>query len=375
MTANVRTDFGRDVYAVLGLPFDAVTQQGAVARLRQAMENREPCLWVTPNVNFVAASQNDIAFRSAILKAHLSTVDGMPLVWLARLMGIPLPERVSGSDVFDRLCNARDAGPARTVFLYGGDDGVARVAHNELNARQTAMRSVGWLSPGRGSVTELSRAGDLEAIRNAHADFLLVSLGAVKGHSWIDRNWQQVDTPVVSHLGAVINFLAGSVRRAPEWMQRFGLEWLWRIYQENTLWKRYYYDGKKLFSLLRKSLFLYIFLRKKWSRLVEQHPPQISVSTAAARDVWTLTGVFSADGLNELRQLCDGLNRQPTDLTVDLTGLCWLDSAAMGVLLLLHAHQCQENRALAWQGDAARQIFAAHGCEYLFQGMASRPIR
>lgn len=363
MTVAAHTDFGRAVYALLGLPFDAVTQQGAVAHLRQAMHSRTPCLWVTPNVNFVAACRNDPAFRASILKAQLSTVDGMPLVWLARWLGIPLPERVSGSDVFDALCSP--PAEAHTVFLYGGDDGVAQVAHQALNARQACMRSVGWLSPGRGSVVELSRPADMVAIRQARPDLLLVSLGAVKGHLWIDRNWPDTDAPVVSHLGAVINFLAGTVSRAPAWMQGLGLEWVWRIWQEHSLWKRYYNDGKQLFYILRQSIFLHVKLSNKWSAKRALHPPRVSADVGAGGTVWTLTGVFTVDGLSALRHLCDGLNRQPADLTVDLAQMCWLDSAAMGVLLLLHAHQSQAGRALVWRGDAAKPVFAAHGCGYL----------
>jgi len=365
MTAGIHTDFDRQVYVLLGLPFDAVTQGEAANRLRQAMRERTPCLWVTPNVNFVAAARHDAAFRASILKAHLSTVDGMPLVWLARWVGVPLPERVSGSDVFDQLCENSECDAPRTVFLYGGDDGVARIAHEVLNARQSGMRSVGWLSPGRGSVAELSRPDDLLHIKQARADFLLVSLGAVKGHLWIDRNWSAVDTPVVSHLGAVINFLAGSVRRAPAWMQRLGFEWLWRIWQENTLWRRYYNDGKQLFSILRQTLFLLLNQSKKWSQSVALHPPVVQVNASPGCMTWTLSGVFTANGLSELRQLANGLNRQDADLVVDLTQMCWLDSAAMGVLMLVHAHQSQTGRKLVWRGESARKVFAAHGCDYL----------
>lgn len=366
MTDAVHTDFNRNVHALLGLPFDAVTLHGAIDRLRKAMKSREPCLWVTPNVNFVVAARSDASFRSAILKSHLSTVDGMPLVWLARGMGIPLPERVSGSDVFDGLlCQSDTDATVQTVFLFGGDDGVAEIAHRNLNARSANLRSVGWLSPGRGSVEALSRPEYLVAMRNSCADFLLVSLGAVKGHMWLDRNWREVGTPVVSHLGAVINFLAGSVRRAPTWMQRTGLEWMWRIRQENALWSRYLNDGKALFHILRKSVFSYIKLQRKWRSSTESHPPILFIGTESDRLVWSLSGVFLADSLNELRRVCDGLNHQPADLILDASDLVWLDSAAMGLLLLLHSHQVQTGRALQWRGDGIKQIVAAHGCSHL----------
>lgn len=367
MGAELHTDFNREVYALLGLPFDAVTLSGAADRLRAAMNARQPCLWITPNVNFVAAARQDPIFRASILKAQLSTVDGMPLVWLAKWMGIPLPERVSGSDVFEELCRRNVSGDASasTVFLYGGDDGVAQVAHDALNARASGMRSVGWLSPGRGSVDELSRPTDLAAIKACGADFLLVSLGAVKGHVWIDRNWAGLNSPVVSHLGAVINFLAGTVQRAPSWMQRFGLEWLWRIWQENTLWRRYYNDGITLFRILRESFFLYRKLDKNWSAQAASFPARLASSEEGPCVVWALSGVFTRHGLGELRQRCDALNQHGADLIVDLEGTKWLDSAAMGVLLMLHAHQLQAGRRLIWRGETVPKLFAAHGCGHL----------
>lgn len=365
MTANVYTDFARPVHALLGLPFDAVTLDQAVARLQWAMQRREPCLWVTPNVNFVAAADADTSFRTAILKAHLSTVDGMPLVWLAKWMGVPLPERVSGSDVFDRLCHPDAKGLPARVFLFGGDDGVAEVAHRALNNSDSNVRSVGYLSPGRGSVSDLSRPADLASIRAANADFLLVSLGAVKGHLWIDANWSHTHTPVVSHLGAVINFLAGSVKRAPAWMQRAGLEWSWRIYQEHSLWRRYFNDGRKLFSVLRKSIFSYRKMSHHWLPKASSHPPLVDVKVANGQACWTLKGVFTVDGLDGLRNACEALNTEPTDITVDCAELHWMDSAAMGLVLLLHAHQIQNHRALVWRGPDVAAIFAAHGCSHL----------
>lgn len=369
MTGVFHTDFGRNVYALLGLPFDAVTSQEAVDHLRDAMNARKPCLWVTPNVNFVVAANSDAAFRSAILKAHLSTVDGMPLVWLARWIGIPLFERVSGSNTFDSLCQSETSVPVQTAFLFGGDDGVAEVAHHALNSRGVRLRSVGWLSPGRGSVDQLSRAEHLETIRRSGADFLLVSLGAVKGHLWIDRNWSSVGTPVVSHLGAVLNFLAGTVHRAPKWMQSAGLEWVWRIFQEKTLWSRYLNDGKQMFNLVRNSCIPYKKLDRKWRMCAGQHPASVAVRFDSDRLNLQLSGVFLAASITELRRVCMDLNHESADVTVDAFNLNWLDSAAMGLLLLLHSHQSKNGRKLHWHGPALVRIFAAHGCEYLIDQM------
>lgn len=362
---SVRTDFSRPVHALLGVHFDGVTLDQAAARLRWAMSHRERCLWVTPNINFVVAARDDAAFRSAILKADLSTVDGMPLVWLAKLMGIPLPERVSGSDVFDALCKSSINEHRHRIYLFGGEDGAARAAHEALNAAGGAVQSVGYLSPGVGSAKDLSRPAFLSAIGDAKADFLMVSLGAVKGHQWIDSNWRLLDVPVVSHLGAVINFLAGSVRRAPVWMQKSGLEWAWRIQQENSLWKRYFNDGIKLFSILRESSFSYIKLKRRWQSSYLQHPGQVTVSAQDGQLVWVIEGVFTRENVEGLRNVCETLNRNPSNVHIDASQLLWLDSAAMGLLLLLCAHQARSGKRLSWGADAPREVFVAHGCGHV----------
>src|SRR5207237_53771 len=113
-------DFERDVHCLLGLPIDAIDLAGAERRIRAAAATRLPCFMSTPNVNFVVQSRSDDAFRNAVLHSDLSVADGMPLVWLARLMGIPLRERVAGSSVFEALSGG---GRPLAVYFFGGSEG------------------------------------------------------------------------------------------------------------------------------------------------------------------------------------------------------------------------------------------------------------
>ncbi|MCD8512378.1 MAG: WecB/TagA/CpsF family glycosyltransferase, partial [Nitrincola sp.] len=111
--------------------------------------------------------------------------------------------------------------------------------------------------PGRGDVASMSTPEIIEKINLSQADFLVVSLGAKKGQAWILHNLDKIQVPVVSHLGAVVNFVAGTVKRAPKVWQKLGLEWLWRIVEEPYLWKRYASDGfaalKMATCLLKKA--------------------------------------------------------------------------------------------------------------------------
>src|SRR5688572_21542979 len=142
------TSFAREVHCVLGLPFDAVDAAGAEAQIRAAAKSGARCFLSTPNVNFLVQSRRDEAFRRSVVHSDLSVADGMPIVWLARLMGIPIASRVAGSNLFEAL----RAGPEPlSVYFFGGPEGVAADA-----ARALGARCVGYAFPGYGSVESMS---------------------------------------------------------------------------------------------------------------------------------------------------------------------------------------------------------------------------
>lgn len=255
-------DFDRQVVCIAGLPFDLVDMAGTVARVRAAAAGRSPCFLSTPNLNFLMGCLGDAAFRDSVIHSDLSIADGMPLVWMARLLDIPLCERVAGSGLFEVLRREPSVEGPMKVYFFGGPDGVAEQSCRVLNAESSGVRCVGFDCPGFGSVEDMSDAATIERINASGADFLLVALGARKGQAWIERNRARISVPVISHLGAVVNFVAGSVSRAPVWMQRSGLEWLWRIKEEPALWKRYWLDGIALVRLLMTCILPYALWRR-----------------------------------------------------------------------------------------------------------------
>lgn len=250
--------------AIAGLPFDVLDTSEAVNRISTAIQRPERLFFSTPNLNFlVTAQEEDDAFRQSVLASGLSLADGMPVVWLSRLQGTPLPERVAGSSVFEQLragAGQSIIGRPIKVYFFGGPPGVAEKACAVLNDEHAGagagghMVGVGAFCPGFGSVADMSTPEVIAAINASGADFLVVSLGAKKGQAWIVHNLGQLTVPVVSHLGAVVNFVAGTVERAPLAWQRWGLEWLWRIRQEPALFKRYWADGWALFGLVLRAL-------------------------------------------------------------------------------------------------------------------------
>lgn len=244
-----------------GLPFDVLDTSEAVNRVCTAIQQQERLFVSTPNLNFLVMAQEDEAFRQSVLASGLSLADGMPVVWLSRLQGTPLPERVAGSTVFEQLragAGQSIIGRPIKVYFFGGPPGVAEKASAMLNAEHGRagghMVGVGAFCPGFGSVADMSTPEVIAAINASGADFLVVALGAKKGQAWIMHNLSQLTVPVVSHLGAVVNFVAGTVERAPLKWQRSGLEWLWRIRQEPALFKRYWSDGIAFIWLIMRLL-------------------------------------------------------------------------------------------------------------------------
>jgi N-acetylglucosaminyldiphosphoundecaprenol N-acetyl-beta-D-mannosaminyltransferase len=366
----VDPDFSRQVVCVLGLPFDAVNLGQAAQRVRAAARDQEPLLVSTVNINFVVNARRDAAFGRSILHSQLSLADGMPIVWISRLLGLPIGERVPGSDLFERLRRECTNEPLR-VYFFGGQKGVAQAAASAVNAQPAGICCVGFDDPGFGSIERLSTPERIQKINDAAPDFLIVSLGAQKGPHWIEKNRLALKVPVISHLGAVIGFAAGDVRRAPRWLQRMGLEWLWRIKEEPSLWQRYAGDGVQLLRLLCLSVLPLYWARLREARRAPQAsslPPRVEPTEQGYR--LRLQGRCDADSREDLTKCLREVAAARKNVQVDVKNLKWIDAVAMGQLLLLYGHQCDIGCSLRFSGVSPeiRRLFRYHCAEYLLIG-------
>jgi N-acetylglucosaminyldiphosphoundecaprenol N-acetyl-beta-D-mannosaminyltransferase len=335
-----------------------VTLAQAVQLVQTAVSNRSRCFFSTPNLNFLVACQLDVSFRDSVIHSDLSLADGMPLIWMARWLRVPLPQRVAGSTLFDNL--RRGANLAIKVYFFGGPEGAAQAACINLNATASAMRCVGYQSPGFGSVEDMSAVDAIERINASGSDFLVVALGAKKGNAWIEHNLDQLVVPIVSHLGAVVNFVAGSVSRAPVWMQRSGLEWVWRIREEPQLWRRYLADGVAFTRLLFKCVVPYaMFVRRNQPTAAVLLQATVHAVALADRVVLTLQGAWVGGNLLPLRQALSATTRTSSDVTLDFSGVTYVDSACMGILMLLYGHQQKIGNKLTFVGmrKSVQRIF------------------
>lgn len=345
--------FDRRVVCLLGLPFDLVDTQGAADRIHDAARRRQRCVLATPNLNFVVNALRDNAFRDSVLHSDLSIPDGMPIVWVAKLCGVPIAGRVSGSGLLEHLRKG-DPGRPLSVYLFGGADGVAQAAADRLNAERGGLVCKGYASPGFGSIDELSQPGYLADINASGADFLVVSLGAKKGQLWIERNRDRLQVPVVSHLGAALNFIAGTVRRAPMWMQRTGLEWLWRIREEPGLWRRYLGDALVFMRLLLRVLPLAWTLRRARPSAGELSTASCLVDESLRDATVRISGAWSAENLSALRDAFRRVAQADREINLDLARMSHADPEVLGLMLLLHGHQQARGRSLRCSAVSSR---------------------
>jgi N-acetylglucosaminyldiphosphoundecaprenol N-acetyl-beta-D-mannosaminyltransferase len=205
----------------------------------------------TPNVDHVVVAERNEPFRRAYADADLTLADGMPLVWLARLLGQPLPERVAGSDLFSPLMRTAASRKWR-VYLVGAAPSVAERAVSILTER-FGVDLIGWHSPVISPDGREAHDDSIERLRINHPDVVIVALGTPKQELWIARARKVLPRITFVGVGASIDFLVGAQRRAPRWIARAGMEWAYRLCREpRRLWRRY---------LLQDSGFLLIALR------------------------------------------------------------------------------------------------------------------
>jgi N-acetylglucosaminyldiphosphoundecaprenol N-acetyl-beta-D-mannosaminyltransferase len=228
------------------LGFDKVTMKGAVRRIVRMAKRRDRAHYVcTGNLDHLVIAARDPDFRSVYHEADLVVADGAPIVWLSRIAarGSWLPERVAGSDLFWELARASAEANLR-LFLLGGSPGSGERAADAVVRRHPGARIAGIYSPPLATFdSEDEQARIRDIVRHAAPDVLLVAFGAPKQEKWIARNKDQLGVPVSIGVGGSFEMAAGIRRRAPRWIQRLGLEWLYRFAQEpRRLFQRYFVD-------------------------------------------------------------------------------------------------------------------------------------
>lgn len=330
------------LYCLLGIPVNRISEARTVEVLWHAVRNRQKMVLTTPNLNFVMNCRKNAVFLNSVLQSDLNVADGMPLVWIARLLGISIKDRVAGSSIFEHIKNnfPPDHGPPMRIFFFGGAPGVARQAHENINSNSHGMLSVGFIDPGFVSVDEMSSQQFIDQINASQADFIVVALGAEKGQAWIQKNRGRLSASVLSHLGAVINFSAGSVKRAPLWMQKSGMEWLWRIKEEPKLWRRYAADGLSLCKILFCEVFP-LLLHQKFHLLCGT---RLSYGLVEAAVKFEGAQAIVWPAAQMLEEIINSLDDFVGEVYIDWSHTLLADSATLGLLLTFIGRRSSQGR-------------------------------
>ncbi len=345
-----------ETIVILGIPFDNVsfdeTIETIFAMIDRFREDKRPRLVATANVDFLV---NTLTWRASrprhpelldiLRRADLVVADGMPIVWASRWLGAPLKERVAGSDLVPALAAASQTRPFACYFL-GGREGVGARAAGLLQEKYPHFQVVGVDAPFIHVVGEAlhdaleSDEAIVEKINRAQPDILFVALGNPKQEVWFNRNRFRLQVPVTIGVGGTFEFVAGTVKRAPVWMQRLGLEWLHRILQDPwRLWKRYLVDAYSFGFML-----LPLLLHDRWQRWRQrrrrsQEPApdlQALPGAAAAGEllrVITLPRRLDSTVAGQLQEIWRELETAPQDVVLDFAEVEFIDSTGMGQLI------------------------------------------
>lgn len=247
--------------AILGVPIQSLSMEEVVLKCGEHLEknHKDPRYICTINVDFIVKAHSwnftAVGFPELLKiyrEADICLADGMPLVWLSKILGSPIKERITGKDLLPRLVEMMGK-KEKAIYLIGGEEKIAKSAAISLHDLAPGLRVVGIATPfiyieGENLVNESTK--DLlltEQINAVNPDLLAINLGNPKQEIWFDRVKQHLHVPLSIGMGGTLSTVGGALSRPSKWIQNFGLEWFYRLLQEpKRLWKRYFIDFFKI---------------------------------------------------------------------------------------------------------------------------------
>ena len=231
---------------------DALSMPEVVARAEQALHNRARLNISVVNVAKLVNMRRDPLLRESVTSGDLILADGMPLVWLSRLVGRPLPERVAGIDLMYELLQLADRRALRVFLLGARPETLSRVVAI-VQQRYPRLVIAGTRD---GYFPDNEAEAVAQAVRDSRPDILVVAMSSPKKELFMRKWAQYMSVPVVHGVGGAFDVVAGVTRRAPRWMQSSGLEWFYRLIQEpRRMWKRYLVTNVRFLGLALREIF------------------------------------------------------------------------------------------------------------------------
>lgn len=232
---------------------DNLTMSETLNEIDKLIQKKNCSYVVTPNVDHIVRLEKDEELQKVYKNASLILTDGKPLIWISKWYKTPIKEKISGSDLFPRVCQLA-ANKNYTMYLLGAAEGVADTAARNLMKKYPGLNIVGTYSPPFGFEKNEQEMNKIKTqIQEVHPDILIVGLGCPKQEKFMYYHCKELGVPISFGLGASIDFEAGNIKRAPKCMSNHGLEWLYRFSKEpKRLFKRYFVDDLKIIQVARK---------------------------------------------------------------------------------------------------------------------------
>jgi N-acetylglucosaminyldiphosphoundecaprenol N-acetyl-beta-D-mannosaminyltransferase len=236
-----------------GANIDLLTMDETLSAIESIIERRVPTQHVVINVAKLVTMQHDAELKRAVNQCAIVNVDGQGVVWGARRLGIDVPERVAGIDLFQRLVELASQKQYRPYFLGASDD-VVNVVVKTLQNKYPDLEIAGCRN---GYFSDADEPEIANEIRESNADMLFVGISSPKKEFFLERNLASMNVPFAMGVGGSFDIIAGKTRRAPLWMQKAGFEWFYRLINEpKRMWKRYLSSNAAFLVMLTKAKIL-----------------------------------------------------------------------------------------------------------------------
>ena len=335
--------------AVLGIPFHSLTMDETVALIEDQIREGGFHQVATANVDFLKNSLRDQRLRDILCSCDMVVPDGMPVVWMSRMMGTPLKERVSGVDLVERLAEV-SARRGYGVFLLGASEKHSQRAAQILKQRHPELRIVGRYSPQALPLEKMDHEEILRRIEEADPEILLVAFGNPKQEEWLAMHRDRLKVPVCIGIGGTLDMLSGSMHRAPAWMQCNGLEWLYRTMQEpRRLAIRYLADALCLMHHL-PGYVAATLAQPKRSAQASSAQPSIVVQQVGNTKLISMIGDLTGPALQEFNTCSRDACLEGMNIVLDMSRTGYMGPESLGSLIYLESRM-RRRREQLWLAE------------------------
>jgi N-acetylglucosaminyldiphosphoundecaprenol N-acetyl-beta-D-mannosaminyltransferase len=323
------SDLNPNSVAVLGVPFNNVTMNEAVNIIEEKIESGGFHQVATANVDFLMHAIHDRELRNILCSCSLVVPDGMPILWSARLMGSRLKERVCGIDLVPRLAELA-ARRGYRIYLLGASDKSSQRAAEVLEERYPGLQIVGRYSPPVRPLEQMNHEEILHRIEQARPDILLVAFGNPKQEKWLHMHRDRLQVPVSIGIGGSLDMIAGKLARAPQWMQKSGMEWFFRAAQEpRRLVGRYVSDALTLGRYLPQQM------AATASQPRTSGPSRISTTIVGETAIIAIQGNLTGHLLAEFEQTAKHAREAGMHLVLNMAESAYMGPNTLGSLVQL----------------------------------------